>query len=151
MSSSFDDRPVGSTAAAPARSEKRRGGRIIGAIIALIVLIIIVVVVAAIIGHNNASPAAKKDVTVSSCASDPAGGKPTAKGAIVNNSSKTSNYVVRLKFLDESGNQVTEGVDGAKGVKAHETIPFTLTGDRSAKGTLKCEVTGVTRTHIPGQ
>lgn len=121
-------------------------------VLVVVLLLIAVAVLAVILAHkNSASDAAKQDVTVSACKANPGGGKPKAMGQIVNHSSKTSNYVVQVKFLDAEGNQVAEGADAVRGVKALETSNFTLEGDRSAKGQLKCEVSGVTRTHIPGQ
>lgn len=132
----------------------RRGRRRVPWWLLLLVFLLIVAVIALaiILAHNNSSSSkAKQDVTVQACNADPGGGKPKASGQIVNKSSKTSNYVVRLKFLDAQGNQVTDGVDGVKGVKPLETVKFDLTGIQKAKGPLTCEVTGVTRTHLPGQ
>lgn len=121
-------------------------------VLLVLLLLIIIAVVAVILAHrNSSSDTAKKDVTITACNADPGGGKPKAEGQVVNQSSKTSNYVIRVKFTDAQGNRVAEGVDGVKGVKALETSKFTLTGDSGAKGPLKCEVSGVTRTHLPGQ
>jgi len=90
-------------------------------------------------------------VTVAACNADPGGGDPTASGQIVNDSSKTSNYVIRLRFNDAQGNGVSEGVVAVDDVEAGATARWELTGTRSAEGPLTCEITDVSRTHLPGQ
>ena len=110
-----------------------------------------VVVAIVVFAGNNSSDPAKDDVTVQACNADPGGGQPKASGQIVNNTSKPSNYVVRLEFLDAQGNQVSEGATAVKDVEPSQTASWELTGTRDARGPVKCEVTGVSRTHIPGQ
>lgn len=130
--------------------QRRRS--IIGPLIA--VLLVAAVVVAAIIvfAGNNGSTAAKKDVTVQACSTDPAGGRPKAAGQIVNHTSKASNYVIRLKFTDAQGNELSEGASAVKDVASGATAQWDLTGARDAKGPVRCVVTGVSRTRIlPGQ
>jgi hypothetical protein len=129
-------------------AQRRRS--FVGPLVALIIVAALVIVAIALF-RDNGSSSAKKDVNVQSCTADPGGGKPTARGQIVNRSSKTSNYVIRLKFTDAQGNQVSEGASAVKDVASNETAAWDLTGTRGAKGPLNCEVTGVTRTHIPGQ
>ena len=132
--------------------ERRRRRSVIGPVIA--VLLVAAVVVAAIIvfAGNNGSTSAKSDVTVQACSADPGGGRPKAGGQIVNHSSKASNYVIRLKFTDAQGNSLSEGASAVKDVAPNATATWDLTGVRDAKGPVKCEVTGVSRTRIlPGQ
>ena len=129
--------------------EHRR--RSVGPIVALLVVAAAIVVGVVVFTGSSSSKPAKDDVTVQACNADPAGGKPTASGQILNHTSKPSNYVIRLEFLDAQGNQVSEGVNAVKDVEPNATASWTLTGAREARGPLKCEVTGVTRTHIPGQ
>ena len=114
-------------------------------------LILAAVIIAAVVVFAKDDSSAKRDVTVQACNADPAGDKPTASGQIVNHSSKTSDYIVRLKFTDAQGNQVAEGFNGVKSVAPSASATWTLKGDRGAKGPVKCTVTGVTRTHLPGQ
>src|SRR5213082_3349418 len=90
------------------RQRSRRG--IVASLIG--VLILALVIIAAVVVFAKDDSSAKRDVTVQACTGD----KPTASGQIVNHSSKTSDYVVRLKFTDAQGNQVAEGVDGVKSV-----------------------------------
>ncbi len=121
-------------------------------VLVVLLLIIAVAVLAVILAHrNSSSDKAKKDVTVGACNAPAGGGKPKAVGQIVNHSSQTSNYVVRVKFKDAQGNVVSDGLDAVKSVKASATANFSLEGASSAKGPLTCEVSSVTRTHIPGQ
>ena len=119
--------------------------------VALVVLLAIVALVLVLAFKGTSSKSAKKDVTVTACRADSGGGKPTASGTILNHSSKTSNYVIRLTFTDAQGNTVSEGVAPVKSVGADETATWDLTGARDAKGSVQCEITGVSRTHLPGQ
>ena len=117
----------------------------------LVALVVIGAVVLAVVLVTRTSDDAKDDVTVSTCEADQDGGDPTASGQFVNDSSKTSNYVVRLRFNDAQGNGVSEGVAAVDDVEAGATAQWELTGTRSAQGPLTCEVTDVSRTHLPGQ
>jgi hypothetical protein len=117
----------------------------------LVALAVIGLVVLAVVLVTRTSDDAKDDVTVSACNADPEGGDPTASGQIVNDSSKTSNYVIRLRFNDAQGNGVSEGVVAVDDVDSGATAQWELTGTRSAQGPLTCEVTDVSRTHLPGQ
>jgi len=117
----------------------------------LVALVVIAAIVVAVVLATRTSDDAEDDVAVATCNADPDGGKPTASGRIVNDSSKTSNYVVRLRFNDSEGNAVSEGVAAVDDVDAGQTAEWELTGARSADGPVTCEVTDVSRTHLPGQ
>lgn len=127
---------------------RHTGLRLLAALVALAVIAAIVLVVVLV---TNTSDDAKDDLTVATCEADSGGGDPTASGQIVNDSSKTSNYVIRLRFDDAQGNGVSEGVAAVDDVEAGATAQWELTGTRSAEGPLTCEVTDVSRTHLPGQ
>ena len=124
---------------------------IVGPLIAVLIVAAAIVVAIVVFAGGSSSNPAEEDVTVQACAADPGGDKPKASGQILNHSSKASNYVVRLTFTDPQGNQVSEGVVAVKDVEPDETAAWELTGARDAKGPLRCEVSGVSRTHIPGQ
>jgi hypothetical protein len=128
---------------------RRRGG-LLRVLVGLIVLAVIVVLVLVLVVNGTSSKSAQKDVTVTKCGPGD-GGKPTATGRILNHSSQTSNYVIRLSFSDAQGNTVSEGVAPVKSVGAGETATWDLTGARDANGPLRCAITGVSRTHLPGQ
>jgi hypothetical protein len=131
-------------------ARRRRSGafRLIGLLVGLVA---IAAVVLAVVLVTRTSDDAKDDVTVATCDADPDGGDPTASGQIVNDSSKTSNYVIRLRFNDAEGNGVSEGVVAVDDVEAGDTARWELTGTRSAEGPVTCELTDVSRTHLPGQ
>ncbi len=129
---------------------ERRRRSVVGPLIGLVILAA-VIIVAVVVFTKDDSASARGDVTVQSCEADPSGDKPTASGTIVNHSSKPSNYVIRLKFTDGQGNQVSEGVNAVNDVEPNASATWKLKGTRGAKGPLKCEVSGVSRTHIPGQ
>ena len=135
--------------ASAVQGEKKRGK--LWLILGLLLLLIIAAVVVALVLAGRNTQDAKKDVSIKTCQADPQGGKPKASGQIRNHSSKTSNYVVKIKFNDAQGNSLSEGAAPVQSVDANKTATWELTGDRSAKGPLKCELTGVSRTHVPGQ
>jgi hypothetical protein len=128
-----------------------RRRRVLPIVLGLILLLVVAAIVIAVVIAGKDTKGAKQDVTVRACNADPGGGKPTASGVILNHSSKTSNYVVKLKFTDAQGNTLSEGAAPVKSVDSKRTASWELTGDRSAKGPVKCVLTGVSRTHLPGQ
>ena len=129
----------------------RSRGRLLRVVVSLVVLAVIVALVVVLVVKGTSSKSAMKDVTVTTCHADGGGGRPTASGKILNHSSKTSNYVIRLKFTDGQGNTVSEGVAPVKSVGANATATWDLTGARDVKGAVQCKITGVSRTHLPGQ
>ena len=137
--------------ASAVRVEEKKGRGKLWIILGILLLLVLAAVAAALIFAGRNTKDAKKDVTIKSCQADPQGGKPKASGQILNHTSKTSNYVVKIKFNDAQGNSLSEGAAPVQSVDADKTATWELTGDRAAKGPLKCELTGVTRTHLPGQ
>lgn len=135
----------------PVDERPRNRGGLLRVVVALVVLLAIVALVLVLAFKGTSSSSAKKDVTVAACRADSGGGRPTASGKILNHSSKTSNYVIQLTFTDPQGNTVSEGVAAVKDVAADETATWDLTGARDANGAVKCEITDVSRTHLPGQ
>ena len=91
---------------------------------------------------------AEADIRVSSCVADPAGGKPSAEGSIVNNTSKPSGYTFRVRFLDPAGNEVSQGTNAVARVEPGATATWSLQGVTSAKGALTCQVANATRTAV---
>lgn len=144
------DRPVDERDGAIGDDQQRRRGGLLRALAALLVLAVIAAVVLVLVIRGTSSKSAEKDVTVARCGAS-GGGKPKASGKVLNHSSKTSTYVIRLKFTDTQGNTLSEGVAPVGSVGANKTATWELTGDRSAKGSVRCEISGVSRTHVPGQ
>ena len=105
--------------------------------------------VAALTACSASGKTAAKDVTITACTASPTGGHPTAKGRIVNHSSKASLYTIHVKFADSAGNSVGDGVAGVAKVDAGSTAVWHANGSLSAKGPLKCALSSVTRTISP--
>lgn len=98
---------------------------------------------------TSAGSSAAKDVTVTACTADPAGGNPVASGQINNTTSKASTYVIHVKFVDAAGNGVGDGVATVARVEANATASWRAVGTLSAKGPLTCPVASVSRTIAP--
>jgi hypothetical protein len=129
--------------------ERRRGNGLrvlLGLILILVIAIVVIVVVLATKESNDA----KDDVSIRTCHAGN-GSKPTASGQIKNTTSKDSNYTVRVKFLDNDGNTLSQGETAVKDVGSNSTATWELTGVQSAHGAVHCELAGVSRTHLPGQ
>jgi len=97
---------------------------------------------------GSSSKAPEGDISVKSCVTDPAGGKPKAEGTIVNNTSKPSGYTFRVRFLDPAGNEVSQGTTAVARVEQGETATWRLEGGTSARGALTCQVANPTRTAV---
>lgn len=97
---------------------------------------------------NGSTKSPEGDVAVTVCAADPGGGKPKAAGNIVNHTSKPSGYTFRVKFLDASGNEVSQVTNAVARVETNGTATWTATGGISAKGPLTCKLDNVTRTAV---
>lgn len=93
----------------------------------------------------SSSKSAAKDVSVTACQTSPTGGHPTARGRIVNHTSKASIYTIHVKFVDASGNSVGDGLAAVAKVDSGKTALWHANGTFSAKGKLKCELASVTR------
>jgi hypothetical protein len=131
--------------------ERRPKRHVLRTLLGLAVLAVIVVVIIVAVLATKESDDAKDDVSVSSCTPASGDGKPTASGQIDNTSSKDSNYTIRLDFVDADGNTVSNGAATVNDVGAGEQAQWQLTGARDASGEVQCEITGVSRTHLPGQ
>jgi hypothetical protein len=107
---------------------------------------IVFFVALALAGCSASSDTAKKDVTITACTADPGGGHPTARGQILNHSSKASLYTIHVKFTDASGNGVGDGVAAVAKVDPGTTANWHATGSLNAKGKLTCSLSSVTRT-----
>jgi len=98
--------------------------------------------------NSGSTKSPNADITVTSCAADPAGGKPRASGTIVNHSSKPSGYTFRVRFVDAAGNVVTDAPNGVGRVEPNATANWTALGNGSAKGPLTCKLTDQTRAAV---
>jgi len=114
----------------------------------LLVVAVLAGLVAAFAGCSSSS-SAKKDVKITACKASPTGDHPSASGTIVNHSSKASVYTIHVKFKDDSGNDVGDGVAGVAKVDPKENAKWSATSTVSHKGTVKCDISSVTRNAVP--
>ena len=128
------------------RPRRRRLWALLGAVLVVLLLAAVALV---IVVASSSSDDAKNDVTVTGC--EPGDGRPEASGRIRNDSSETSNYVIRIDFNDRSGNTVSEGAVTVKSVESGATAEWQLTGAHDASGPIRCEINRVSRTNLPGQ
>lgn len=91
-------------------------------------------------------PGPTGDAKVTSCHVDSDTQWPAATVTITNRSSKTSNYVVSVEFVDGHGTRLAEGTAAtnnlAPGQSAHETAQSL---DQVNGGSISCRITDVTR------
>ncbi len=90
-----------------------------------------------------------QDASISVCQADPDGAQPTAQGSVINTSSKTSSFFIRLGFYDASGNRVSEGAATIGSVDPGMSANWNIAGAANAKGPLNCKVMTLRRTAVP--
>lgn len=88
----------------------------------------------------------EKDVQVTSCAKDEFGDFPEAKLKITNHSSKTSDYLVSVEFLDADGTRKAEGTGLVSNLAPGQTAEDTAGGLAEVPGKVTCRIVKVTRT-----
>ena len=90
------------------------------------------------------------DATVFGCIPGTDDAKPRATGEIANNSSKKSDFFIRIVFSDSSDNRVAEGVTTVTNVEPGTTSPWNIGALADANGPVTCEVETVRRTVTAG-
>lgn len=108
------------------------------------------VALTAVLSAGCGTSKATSDATVAACDAEPGGGQPKASGQVVNTSSKSSSFFLRIGFYDSSGNKVSEGVDQVGSIEPGKGGPWQTTGVQSAKGPLTCKVVTLRRTVAVG-
>lgn len=88
---------------------------------------------------------AEGDVKITACEVEPSLKWPSAKLTITNRSSKTSNYMVQVEFVDKSGTRIGEGVAATNNLAPDQVAKETAQGTGDASGKITCKVTEVTR------
>ena len=133
--------------------ERPRRGRGLRILIGLILLAVVAAVVAIVILATKESDDAKDDVSIQSCEADSGGGQPTASGQVNNTTSKDSNYTIRGEFAGPDGNTLTQGQTAVRRrrVGLHCELGKPDRGPSPTDGQVRCEVSGASRTHVPGQ
>ncbi|MEA2704546.1 MAG: hypothetical protein QOJ69_63 [Actinomycetota bacterium] len=112
----------------------------------ILTLLAVVAVAGAIAGCGTSK--STDDAKVTTCVADPGGGQPTATGTVLNSSSETSTFVLKIGFYDTSDNRVSDAVVNVGDVEANQTGQWQTTGLTSAKGPLTCKVTSLNRTSL---
>jgi uncharacterized protein (UPF0333 family) len=107
-------------------------------------------------GGDAAKPAAPagdgdkaQDAAITKCEVDKTLGWPSAEVTITNHSSKSSNYMVQVEFLDASGTRISEGIAATNGLAPGQKSIQKAQGTAEGKGKLSCKVIDVTRYAAP--
>lgn len=89
---------------------------------------------------------ARGDVRITACAVDSATKWPSAELLITNRSSKASNYIVEVEFVDTSNKRLGEALATSSGVAPEQRSEVTAQGLTQVSTKITCRITDVTRT-----
>lgn len=87
----------------------------------------------------------KGDVKVTGCKVDATTSWPAAELLVTNRSSKTSNYLISVEFVDGSGKRLGEAFSSVNNLAAGQQAEETAQGLDTITSKIKCRVTEVTR------
>ncbi|MFJ1702484.1 FxLYD domain-containing protein [Kitasatospora sp. NPDC088346] len=90
-----------------------------------------------------------KDVEITKCTVDATLKWPSAELKITNHSSKNSNYMVQVEFLDAAGTRIGEGVAATNGLAPGQASVQKAQGATETTGKTSCKVIDVTRYAAP--
>ncbi|MET9611728.1 hypothetical protein [Kitasatospora indigofera] len=90
-----------------------------------------------------------KDVEITNCQVDAVLHWPSAELKITNHSSKSSNYMIQIEFIDTAGTRIAQGVAATNGLAAGQSSVQKAQGAAEAKGQVSCRVIDVTRFAAP--
>ncbi|MEV7181625.1 FxLYD domain-containing protein [Kitasatospora sp. NPDC093679] len=90
-----------------------------------------------------------KDVEITKCSVDPTLHWPSAELTITNHSSKASNYMVQVEFLDGAGTRIGEGMAATNGLAPNQKSVQKAQGTSTAAGKTSCRLIEVTRYATP--
>lgn len=149
--------------------KKNKAGKIVGFSCLGIVGLIVVIAVAGAIASSGSpkkeassppaaagapsAPAGKPadpdgadgDVQIKSCEVDSDMSWAKADLTITNRSSKTSNYLIEIEFVDGAGTRLGEAVAATSNLAPGQAAQQTAQGADQIKGKISCKVTKVTR------
>jgi hypothetical protein len=94
---------------------------------------------------NTTDHPPQNDVTIEQCTGPNVLGMPEASGKIVNNSSKSSNYMFHIEFLDGSGTRIASGYVVENDVAPGQTATWNTPGDAQTAAPTSCRVVDVER------
>ncbi len=86
------------------------------------------------------------DVQIMACSKQDFGNWPQAKLKVTNHSSKVSDYIVQVEFLDASGTRKAEGTAVVSNLARGRTAEETAAGLAEVAGKVTCRITDVSRT-----
>lgn len=158
----------------PQQPKKKSTGMIVGfSCLGIVVLVIMLGIIGAVVGGTDsgndeggilevtASPTAAEkkddapkekedagpegDVKISACEVNDVTKWPAAKLEITNRSTKTSNYIVQVEFLDKDGTRLGEGTAATNNLARYQLAKETAQGLAQVDGKVTCKVTKVTR------
>jgi hypothetical protein len=89
------------------------------------------------------------DVAISDCTVDETLHWPAAEVKITNHTSKSSNYMVQVEFVDETGTRIGQGVAATNNLAPGQSALEKAQGAATAKGKISCKVSDVTRYAAP--
>jgi hypothetical protein len=89
------------------------------------------------------------DVEITACEVDPTLHWPSAQVKITNKSSKSSNYIINIEFLDSSGTRIGEGLAATNNLEPGKVATQKAQGAAEANGKVSCKVAKVTRYAAP--
>jgi hypothetical protein len=98
--------------------------------------------------RDDARPAddgPKGDAKITGCRVEPTTTWPSAEVAITNRSSKTSNYIVSVEFVNSAGTRLGEGMAAANQVAPGQKVQKTAQSLDDTTGKITCKVLKVTR------
>ncbi|MFD8667061.1 FxLYD domain-containing protein [Streptomyces microflavus] len=93
----------------------------------------------------KAPAGAEGDVKITGCEVSDATGWPKADVLITNRSSKTSNYIVSVEFVDGTGKRLGEAFAASNNVAAGQEVEEDAQSLDKVEGKVSCRVTKVTR------
>ncbi|MFF6904543.1 FxLYD domain-containing protein [Streptomyces sp. NPDC012389] len=88
---------------------------------------------------------AEGDVKITGCEVNSTTGWPKADVLITNRSSKTSNYIVSVEFVDASGKRLADAMAASNNVAAGQEVEEDAQSLDKVSGKVSCKVTKVTR------
>lgn len=140
---------------------RRSAGKIIGlSCFALIALAIVLIIAVLAVGGGDDGPdptptspaptqattsGPRGDVRITACEVDSTTRWPSAELVITNRSSKASDYVVHVEFVDASGRRLSEAVASSSNVAPGQQSRVTAQSLNQVATEVSCRVTDVTR------
>ncbi|MGW3241612.1 FxLYD domain-containing protein [Streptomyces sp. NPDC001070] len=95
--------------------------------------------------ENTGQKPAPGDAKITACELADFSKWPSAEVTVTNHSSETSDYQVRIDFVDPAGEQIAQAVANATGLAAGEVTQVSAKGTAPVAGEIDCKITEVLR------